>query len=332
MTNPTFNQGGAPHLTADMAERRATTLGSQPSQSVAYGSAPAPQGVYDSYTAVLQQQQAAANAANQRNVASLVSGTFEQYGLGSLASKITQYAQAGMNASEIAIRLRQTPEYQQRFAAMGTLAKQGRAMSEAEYINLEQSYAQVLKASGLPKGFYDSYNDYAQFIANDVAPTEVAARAKAASDLVNSKDPSYVEAFQKYYGVGKGDLAAYFLDPGRATPLLERAAKAAQLGGEATNANLDINGNYAETLVDKGIGTEQARAAFSTTATSMAPAATLAGIDQQNVATTDLINSALNTDATSEAKVKGLASRERARFSGSNAGTQILNNNVSGSY
>ena len=287
--------------------------------------------VYDA-GAVAKQEAEATRQANIRNTMALVSDRFQQYGLSSLGGKIVEYAKAGMSADEIGLRLRQTSEYQERFSGMATLAKQGRAMTEAQYIAQEQAYAHVLKASGLPSGFYDSYKDFARFIANDVSPQELADRAKVATDLVNSKDEAYLQAFKDYYGISKSDLAAYYLDEKRALPILQKQAAAAQLGGEATKSGLNIDSSFAEGLVDQSISQGTARDAFNRVSAEKPTLDILSAIDNVDVGTKDAVNAELSLDAGATQKVKGLASRDRARFSGSAGGTQALGTSVSGQF
>lgn len=66
------------------------------------------------------------------------------------------FIQQGMSAPEIELQLQNTPEYKQRFAGNAIRIANGlSALSPADYIQLEDQYAQVLQSYGLPKGFYD---------------------------------------------------------------------------------------------------------------------------------------------------------------------------------
>jgi hypothetical protein len=104
---------------------------------------------------------------------------FEQYGLGSLVQEIQGLVESNVAPSEFAIRLRQTPTYKQRFAGNDARIKAGlRALSEGEYIGLEDQYQNILRNYGLPKSYYEKDNigrqvGFEKFIAGDVSPAEL---------------------------------------------------------------------------------------------------------------------------------------------------------------
>ena len=83
------------------------------------------------------------------SVISSLTDRFNKYGLTSLANKIRQLAVDGATEATITLQLQETPEYQQRFAANADRLKKGLSvLTPAEYINVEDSYRQVLRAYG----------------------------------------------------------------------------------------------------------------------------------------------------------------------------------------
>jgi hypothetical protein len=88
----------------------------------------------------------------QDSLISSISGIFSEYGLASLYDKIAGYVRQGYNGDAIAVLLRQTPEYKERFPAMEALSKKGRAITEAQYIAFERNASQLERAYGLPTG------------------------------------------------------------------------------------------------------------------------------------------------------------------------------------
>ena len=99
---------------------------------------------------------------------------FKNYGLDSLAGKIYDYVKNGYSADTISILLQDTPEYKARFKGNEARLKAGLpVLSPADYINTENAYRQILRQSGLPSGFYDSTDDFTDWISKDVSPTEV---------------------------------------------------------------------------------------------------------------------------------------------------------------
>ena len=260
------------------------------------------------------------------SVYSYVMSLFNGIG-GNLGNVVLAAIRDSHSASEAIATIRNSDAYAARFPGNVALLKAGKAvLSESEYLSQERSYRQVLKDAGLPNSFYDKPDDFGKWIAADVSPAEVASRAKSASDLVNSQDPATLAAFKSYYGIDKGHLAAYFLDPTKAAPILEKQAAAASIGAEAIHEGLDssVGKGFAEGLVDKGITQVQARSAFLGTNIEKPTVALLSGIDHTNISTGDMINAQLGLDATAVKKVKSVADRETARFRGTSAGTSTL--------
>jgi hypothetical protein len=175
------------------------------------------------------------------------------YGLGGLGDKVWAWHKAGVPLEQILLDIRSSPEYNARFPAMSVLAGKGRALSEDEYINYEQSVASVMRQYGIPAGFFDAPDDFARYLVNDISVQEIADRVQLAASIVYNASPTDRYQLQTLYGVNDGAAIAYMLDPAKAQPLLQKqynAVKAAsawslsQLGqltqGEAESlASLD---------------------------------------------------------------------------------------------
>jgi hypothetical protein len=276
---------------------------------------------------------AATQAENdRRQTIGFLSQLFKSYGMNSIGNLVTQYVQSGMSQDEIVMHIRDSKEYAQRFPGNAALKKAGKApLDEGTYLAYERSMSNSL--AGLPKGFYNSRQDIANFIAHDISPEEVKARVSTARSVIENKDPELLAAFKNYYGLDKSHLTAYVLDPSRTQDMIQKRVAAAEFGAEALNQGLtDINSTFAETLYDRGVSTTQGRQAFSDAAASANAVNTLNQIDQTNVGNKDIVNADLGLNADSAAKVKGMASRERARFAGSSGGTQVLGTNEFGSF
>lgn len=258
---------------------------------------------------------------------------FKQYGMGDVGKAALDAIQGSHNEIEAVTAIRNSDAYKQRFAGNVARIQSGKgALSEGEYLAMESSYRQAMRAAGLPKGFYDQPDDLAKWIGGDVSVTEVATRAKTAMDLVNSKDPETLKAFKDFYGVDKGHLAAYYLDQGKALPLLEKAAEAAKIGAEAIRNGIATSGKFAESLVDKGVTQGQARQAYDDVAVDRSTLAKLASIDATKVALNDVVEAKLGLDSKMEGKLRAMTGRERSRFSGKSGGTAALASSSSGSF
>lgn len=197
----------------------------------------------------------------QDSLISQISGIFAEYGLSSLYGKIEGYVRSGYSADAIAVLLRQTPEYKDRFPAMEALSKKGRAITEAEYISFERNAAQLERAYGLPEGMLGK-DAVTGLLTNEVSAQELQDRVVMAAAGAFQTSNEVKDTFAKYYGIQSGGLTAYFLDPERALPLLERQYVSSQIGAEAAMQDVVVQSALAESLYEQGVTQEQARQGF----------------------------------------------------------------------
>ena len=161
--------------------------------------------------------------------------------------------------------IRERPEYQKRFAANAARMKKGLAeLDPASYISLENQYRMLLQANGLPANFYDQTDDFQALLEGDVSPSELQQRVEQGYRAVADADPEVVRQMRTLYGVGEGELAAYFLDPTRAAPLLTRQAAAANIAARGREqAGIQLTGTMAEDLAARGISAGEAASGFA---------------------------------------------------------------------
>lgn len=194
------------------------------------------------------------------NAIEVIRGVLSQYGLESLYGKIVEYVQNGYDADAVMALIRTTPEYKQRFPAMDALAKKGRAISEAEYINYEQTASGLERRYGLPGGML--MGKVTDLLSNEVSASELNDRVVLASAASIQAPQDLRDTFQRFYGIDQGGLTAYFLDPAVATPMLEKRYGTAIIGREAAAQGVGLDVYGAENLQSLGITQEQARAGF----------------------------------------------------------------------
>jgi len=162
--------------------------------------------------------------------------------------------------------IRETPQYQARFKGNIERAKKNLTLlSEAEYVSQEQSYLAVNKNLGLPRGFYDTQNDFANFIANDVSPVEYSNRIQQAYNVVKNSDPEVLNQLKMFIPeLQDADLAAYILDPSRSGQEIERKARAATIAAAGkTSGGMQLTAQQAESLALQGVSTQTARQGFA---------------------------------------------------------------------
>jgi hypothetical protein len=242
---------------------------------------------------------------------------FTSYGLGTLAPKIIEFLQEGYSGDTIALLLQETTEFKQRFAANEARRAAGLpVLSPADYLRTEAGYRQVLQASGVAAGYYDSTSDFQRYLEQDVAPEEIKLRANEAVKLAHTIDPGQRQALQGF-GIDVSDMAAYYLNVGTAVPILQRKIDTALLGYERQRAGFDPDTARAETLARLGVTLGQAREGYSVIAGAVPTLSKLGAIEGDPFTVSDLEAEVFDQDAEAATRRKGLASRERARFSGS---------------
>lgn len=170
----------------------------------------------------------------------------------------------------IMFSLRENPVYKRRFSANDARLKAGLPELDPEtYIGLEQQYKQVMQANGIDASFYNDQTDYEAWIAGDVSPAELQQRVQEGFVRVRDADPEVRRQMKELYGVDDADLAAYFLDPKRAQPLLDarrkvQQAKAATIAARGVEqGGMQITAQQAESLAERGFTSEEAATAFA---------------------------------------------------------------------
>jgi hypothetical protein len=277
-------------------------------------------------------------AGNQDDAIANLSKTFENYGISSLASVIAGFVQQGYSSDTIALMLQDTPEYKQRFAGNAVRRNAGLpVLSPGEYLATERSYRAILESSGLPKGFYDSQDDFQKFIANDTSPTVLKQRVDAASGAIKNADPYYTQALQDMYGLSTGDMIAHALDPDKALPLIEKQAKAVEFGAAAARQGLSYSQGSSEALaqqsiagVGSGVGAEQG---FSSIASILPTTQQLGQIYGENYDQATAEQDVFGGLASAKRKRQKLGEMETSTFSGqSGLSAGALKSNKSGQF
>lgn len=252
----------------------------------------------------------------------VMSDLLHQYGLGSLAGYLRGLIQDGItDPASLQLRLQESKEWKERFKGNEVLKNKGLGvLSPAEYLNLERSYASVMRQFGLPPGFYDKPEDFVNFIGNNISPQELADRAGMAVDLAKQVDPTQRETLRSMYGIGEGDIAAYFLDAKKAQPILQKQVQAVKVAAAGKRAGLDVGDSRRrfEDLVDRGVNEQMAQQGYANIANEIDPLKNLASIwGRGNDWTLEEAEDAtFFGDAKARRERQGLINQERAAFSG----------------
>ncbi len=273
----------------------------------------------------------AAKAWNERKSAyDLLYSEFNKYGLATLIEPLKNLVQEGVSPSEFAIQLRNTPQYQKRFAANAKRVQNGLAsLSEAEYIGLEDQYQNIMRNYGLPEQYYARGDlgvqaGFEQFIGNDVSPVELEDRIQTAERRVRYANPEVGIALKTFYpDITNGDVLAYALDPKTALESLKRRITAAEVGSTAVQMGLATNVTDAEYLARYGVTKAQAQQGYQTIANILPRASMLSdiyatqGVNPYTQATAEKEVFGVPGAAEAAAQRKKIVGLEQAAFSGS---------------
>ena len=266
----------------------------------------------------------------------------------SLMASINAVYSANIDPSEAQVlsSIYNSDAYKQRFKGNEVIRKriadgQGRPgdrlLSPKEYIDAENSYRQVMQDAQMPDGFYDSPDDFTNFIGNSVSVSELKSRVDTAFDALNYADESVTQSLSRYYNMTKGDLVSYLLDPTRAMPILEgrqtagpfglnsrtelqRAYESAKVGGTADRQGLNLERGLSEEIVDLGKA-DQAESALAAGGAANNDLKRLGSLYGEPLDFKDLVKESLNLSGGVESgkKRRKFASKERAAFGGQGA-------------
>jgi len=211
----------------------------------------------------------------------LLESTFKDYGLEELVPEIKKFMEEGLGSNQAAVELRKTTAYINRFRGNEIRRAAGlNVVSEATYLQLENSYNETLRAYGL-QGYFGvdrkvSQTKMADIIGNDISATEFKDRIDTVVTRVNNSDPNIKATLKTFYNIQDDDLVKYFLNPKENLPKLQEKVLSAEIGSEAIKQNLLTDVTSASALAQLGITKAQAREGYQGIA-NVLPTATKLG-------------------------------------------------------
>jgi hypothetical protein len=252
---------------------------------------------------------------------SLLESTFKDYGLEELVPEIKRFMEEGLGSNQAAVELRKTTAYINRFRGNEIRRAAGlNVVSEATYLELENSYNETLRAYGL-QGYFGvdrkvSQAKMADIIGNDISATEFKDRIDTVVTRVNNSDPNIKATLKSFYNIQDDDLVKYFLNPKENLPKLQEKVLSAEIGSEAIKQNLLTDVTSASALAQLGITKAQAREGYQGIANVLPTATKLGQIyDEEGVT---------YTQKTAEEEVFGQlesAKRKRLKLAEKEVGT-----------
>lgn len=209
--------------------------------------------------------------ATQLDAYAVLEDAFNTYNLGDLIPVIKGYMANNIGANEASLLIKQTPEYQTRFAGNygtnGRVANGLNALSETEYLALENSYNETLNAYGIGDYFGTTASQkqagMASIIGGDISAAEFQSRVKLVEDNVVNGDPQIKTQLQAFYNINDTDLMKYYLDPTQNLGALTMKTQAAEIGTAAVEQGLTTSADRAMLLAQNNVTQAQAQAGYA---------------------------------------------------------------------
>jgi hypothetical protein len=138
--------------------------------------------------------------------------------------------------SQMYLELQKTQAWKDRFPGMAALSAAGKAIDAGTYISQEKSMLQTLDYYGIDKNIFGTTQELGKQIANLVSPKRFeTVVALAAQDVENN--PDVLAGLNMYYGVDKSAAISYLLNPTIGLDIIQRQARAAEIGAKAAKSN-----------------------------------------------------------------------------------------------
>ena len=266
---------------------------------------------------------------SELNAYALLEELFTMYGLEELIPVIQGYMASGVGAAQAKILLKTNEVYKTRFKGNELRVAQGlNAISEAEYLALENDYSETLRAYGVSDFFgpMDANGrkartaKMAEVIGFDLSANQFNERISTAVTRVKNADAGTKNAFASLYGVTDSDLVAYFLNPEKTMSILQRQFNVSQTAGALTRAGFgttmaeeltsSVLGGRPETVLDYG----ELESAAQTAATARPLSMEVLGSEGGAVAEQDLLRGVVAEDVQSQRRIQREQQRRLAEY------------------
>jgi len=280
----------------------------------------------------------AAISADRRDAFAMLEDTFRQYGLEALTPVIQGYMRSDIGPYEASLKLKNEQIYKDRFKGNELRRAAGlNVLSEAEYINQENTYKEVFKSynqMSLMGADTKSQRDFmANMMAQDLSPYEVKNRFDVATERVTNADPAVKAQLKTYYGLTDDKMVSFVLAPEKTLSDIQQQITTAEIGSAASQAGLGVTQARATELAKYGVDLQEARAGYNAIASGLPRGQKLAAIYgdtyTQQMAEEDVFKGvttagqqAIGYENKAANKRKRFASLERAAFGGQTGVTQ----------
>lgn len=254
-----------------------------------------------------------------------ITDTLREYGFTDAeAAELTEWAKGEIvnGSSPVLVRQRlwEQPAFKRRFKVIFDRRAAGLpAISPAEVLEYERRARQLFQEAGLPPGFYDSPDDFYNFLLNDVSISELNGRVEIARTLLHSVSQEDRLEMKRLYGLSDGQEIAYVLDNKRALPLLQNQFAAARTSGAALRSGYgQLNLEEAEQLAKAGIDPGQAAQGFGALVQSRQLFTALPGLEasEDTITRQEQLSGTFTGNALAAERIRRRAEMRVAAFQG----------------
>jgi hypothetical protein len=262
---------------------------------------------------------------DQQSGLAYIQDTLREYGFSEAeAAELTTWAKEEIvnGSSPILVRQRlwEQPAFKRRFKVIFDRRDRGLpAISPSEVLEYERRARQLFQEAGLPPGFYDSPDDFYNFMLNDVSISELNGRVEIARTILYSASQEERLEMKRLYGLTDGQEIAYVLDSSRALPLLQNQFNAARTSGAALRSGYgQLFRDETERLAMAGVSTESAERGFGSLVQGRQLFNALPGLEntEDTISREEQLSGTFTGNAFAAEKIRRRAEMRVAAFSG----------------
>lgn len=264
-------------------------------------------------------------SANDVSAIAGIHAWLDPLGLGEWADYAWKESLKGVPVGQIMLDIRKTPQYAIRFPGLDQLRKQGENWDEATYIQYENHAKDTLHFYGIPTGVFDSPQDLSKLMLGNVSTNELDKRVGDAAAALNDYSPEAMGELQQMYGIGRGGVLAYALDPKKAEPILARQFAASKIAGFGDSTGFgQIGKSDAELLAQQGVTDSQAMQGLDRLASEKELFSGLPGQGEGDISQQQQLGAEFSGNAADQAAI---LARQRSRLAQFGGSSQIATTN-----
>lgn len=260
------------------------------------------------------------NPISTQDATALITSELTSWGFGQDAVNwVTGEIQSNKGVDQILSDLRSQPFYVNSIFGQTNAARQAKGlgdMTEAQILAYQDYAVGDLSQAGIPQGFL-TQQELVSLMAGDVSTAELDARVTQGFVDASKADTDTKSVLANDYGVDIGNLAAYYLDPTKALPLLQQQFAAAQVGGAALRTGYgSLSADTLNQLAAQGITPDAAQTGFSDLAKQSPLFQPLPGSAQPGISQQVQLAAEFGGNAEDEALIKQAGDQRTAAFAG----------------